>query len=66
MGLNVYIFSNIDCIVMRIWLRRGATYLRHLGPSVDGVFVGLDLAHLDAVLHDLGFFEHLSARILVI
>ena len=35
--------------------------LRGLRPGNDGVFVSLDLAHLDAVLHDLGFLEHLSA-----
>jgi len=37
-----------------------------LGPGEDSVFVGLDLAHLDAVLHDLGFFEHLPAGVYVI
>lgn len=47
--LNVYtIVKNIK------WVRR--VVLGDLGSSVDGVFVRLYLAHLYAVLHDLGLF----------
>jgi len=55
--LNVYTIG-VNSIVL-VKLRRA--YLRDLGLGEDGVFVGLDLAHLDAVLHDLGLFEDLPA-----
>ena len=45
-------------------LRRAS--LRGLRSGDNGVFVTLDLAHLDTVLHDLGFLQHLSALTQVI